>query len=326
MSFSSIYGHGKQIGMLKKAMEQARIGQAYIFSGPDAIGKKTLALAFAQALNCERADQIHDACGLCLSCRKISHGSHPDIHLLQTQAQFIRIDEIRSLQAQMTFKPLEGKKRIMILDDADKMNEQAANALLKTLEEPSANNLLLLVTSRPYWLPQTILSRCRHVRFNPLSADIVASFLREKHQMETSKAVLLASLSGGSIGRALESDSEDTMAFRTKLRFLLNNADRRNPLSLLLLASYLGQDKKEIAEGLKILNTYFRDALVYKETACNQMVINADDLPSIASMAQRLQGEEILNNIQLVEIAQQALEMNVNKSLTLETMAFKLRL
>jgi DNA polymerase III subunit delta' len=326
MSFKNIYGHFKQVDMLQKAMAQQRVGHSYVFSGLSAIGKKTLALAFAQTLTCENAASRYDACENCSSCRKMMHGNHPDIHMLETQTQFIRIDAIRGIQDQMTFKPLEGRKRIIIIDDADKMNEQAANALLKTLEEPSADNIIILVTARPYWLPQTILSRCRHVRLNPLPAETIARFLTEKKQMDPSKALLLASLSGGSIGQALELDSEDMIAFRAELSRLLAAASQGDPMVLLLLASFLGQDKKEIKQGLKILNTYFRDALVYKETANAKMIINADDLPSIVSMAGRLQGGQILQNIALVEKSHETIEMNVNKSLTLEAMAFRLHL
>jgi len=326
MSFANIYGHQKQISMLQKAMAQQRVGHSYVFSGLNAIGKKTLALEFAQALNCENVDEKTGACGNCSSCRKMMHHNHPDIHVLETQAQFIRIDAIRNIQEQMTFKPLEGRKRVFVIDDADKMNEQAANALLKTLEEPSADNIIILITARPYWLPQTILSRCRHVRLNPLAAETVSLFLIEQKQMESAKAILLASLSGGSIGQALALDSEDMIAFRAELSRLLAAASQSDPMNLLTIASFLGQDKKEIRQGLKILNTYFRDALVYKETARASMIINADDLPVVASLAGRLNGEQILQNIALVEKSNETIEMNVNKSLTLEAMAFKLHL
>lgn len=291
MSFANIYGHGKQIAMLQKAMAQGRVGHSYLFSGMDAIGKKTTALAFAQALNCDFFSQNLDACGACLPCRKMARGSHPDLHILQTQTQFIRIDDIRGLQNQMTFKPLEGKKRIMIIDDADKMNEQAANALLKTLEEPAANNLLILTTARPYSLPQTILSRCRHVRFYPLPVATIASFLSENKEMDSAKALLLASLSGGSIGQALARDSEEAMAFRADLRRLLNSSIGGKRLDALFLASYLGKDKGEIRQGLQILNTYFRDALVYKETAFAKMLVNSDDLQFVANLSCCLPGE-----------------------------------
>ncbi|MCK7515328.1 MAG: hypothetical protein MZV70_72620 [Desulfobacterales bacterium] len=155
-------------------MAQQRVGHSYVFSGLAAIGKKTLALAFTQALNCENAVLQNDSCGECSSCRKMIHGNHPDIHVLETQAQFIRIDAIRNIQEQMTFKPLEGRRRVFLIDDADKMNEQAANALLKTLEEPSADNIhhagdcpsLLDAANHSFALPTCAhqSARCRNRR------------------------------------------------------------------------------------------------------------------------------------------------------------------
>ncbi len=323
MSFSNIYGHSKQIGMLQKAMSQGRLGQSYIFSGLPAIGKKTLALEFARAMNCEKLSAPADSCGLCPSCRKMLSGNHPDMYVLETSSQFIRIDAIRAIQEQMTFKPLEGGKRIFIINDADKMNEQAANALLKTLEEPSADNFLILITARPYWLPQTILSRCRQLRFNPLSAETVARFLVEHKEIDETQASLLANLSGGSIGGALDLNTEDMIVFRAELSRRLAQGGS-DPMNRLMLASFLGQDKKEIRQGLQILKTFFRDAIAYKETARESMIINADQLPLIASLAARLSGDELLSNIAWAEKSNETIEMNVNKSLTLEAMAFKL--
>lgn len=325
MSFADIYGHSRQIDMLRQTLARGRVAHSYLFSGPDAVGKKTLALAFAAALAC-RDLTAGDACGACGSCRKMMSGQHPDFHLLATQAQFIRIDAIRGIQEQMTFKPLEGRRRIFILDEADRMNEQAANALLKTLEEPSADNILILVTARPYWLPQTILSRCRHVRFAPLSAPTVARYLTEHATLTPSRAAVLASLSGGSIGRALELNAEETMAYREAMGNILAGADGGPLPAPLTLAAFLGQDKREIRQGLAILKSYFRDALVFRETAAAALLINADALPLVSGLAGRLTGEELLDNIAHVEKADQTIEMNVNKSLTLEAMAFKLHL
>jgi DNA polymerase-3 subunit delta' len=325
MSFSNIYGHSRQIGMLQKAMSQGRLGQSYIFSGLAAIGKKTLALEFARAMNCEKLSTLHDSCGLCPSCRKMISGNHPDMHIIETQSQFIRIDAIRAIQEQMTFKPLEGGKRIFIINDADKMNEQAANALLKTLEEPSIDNFLILITARPYWLPQTILSRCRQLRFTPLSAETVARFLVEKMEIDKTQASLLANLSGGSIGEALDLKTEEMIVFRSELGRQLEDG-ASDPMNRLMLASFLGQDKEEIRQGLHILKTFFRDAIAYKETASDAMVINADQLPLVAALAARLSGQQLLSNIALAEKSSETIEMNVNKSLTLEAMAFKLHL
>ena len=324
MSFRDVLGHEKQIEIFRKTLSQRRIGHAYLFSGIPAVGKKTLAREFAKAFNCQETKALHDSCGKCLSCRKIERGSHPDLFCIEAEGQFIRINAVRQIQEQMKFKPLEAKYRVFIIDNADKMNDQAANALLKTLEEPSPANVLILITSRPYSLPATIISRCRHIRFNPLSSNIIAQFLINRMGMEEQKALLLAGLSGGSIGRALELNNEDVIAYRTGTFELLASTRNSEPFSLITFASFLAQDKKGIKMGLDILSSCFRDALVFKETRKAQILINQDKSPFIAAMAARLSSEQILQNIKLIEKAGETIEHNGNKSLTLETMAFKL--
>ena len=326
MSFLDIYGHEKQILILKQALVQNRVGHSYLFSGIEAAGKKTLALEFAKVVNCEKSDEINDSCGKCPACLKIDRNNHPDIFAIEAEGQFIRINAIREIQELMTFKPMEGKRRVFVIDNADKMNDQAANALLKTLEEPTPANILILVTAKPYTLPSTIISRCRHMRFNPLSIDTVAKFMIERRNMEKKDALLLAGLSGGSIGQALELNKDDVIAYRTQTLNLLANTKKSEPLSLLAFAAFFGQDKREIKQGFNILKTCFRDALVYKETQNDQMLINQDNSSLIASLASRLTGSQILQNIALMEKAGETIEQNVNKSLTLETMAFKLQI
>jgi DNA polymerase-3 subunit delta' len=324
MSFHDIYGHENKIEIIRKALAQKRIGHAYLFSGISAVGKKTIAREFVKALNCEKEDALHDSCGECSSCRKIQRGNHPDVFSVEADGQFIRIDAIREIQEQMKCKPLEARRRVFVIDDADKMNDQAANALLKILEEPSPSNILILVTARPYSMPSTIISRCQHMRFNPLRFDTVAKFLVDQTGMDNQRALLLAGLSGGSIGRAMELNEDDIVVYRTELIKLLSITQRDDPFSLINFASFLGQGKKEIKQGLNILSTIFRDALVFKETQKNAMLVNQDNSSFISIQAARLSGGQILQNIALVERAGETIEQNVNKSLTLETMAFKL--
>ena len=326
MSFLDIYGHEKQIVILKQALAQNRVGHSYLFSGVDATGKKTLALEFAKVVNCEKSEEINDSCGKCPACLKISRNNHPDIFFIEAEGQFIRISAIREIQGQMTFRPMEGRKRVFVIDDADRMNEQAANALLKTLEEPTPANILILVTAKPYTLPSTIISRCRHMRFNPVAIDTVAKFLIERKNMEKQNALLLAGLSGGSIGQALELNKEDVIACRAEILKMLASTKKSEPMSLLAFAAFFGQDKRAIKQGFNILQTCFRDALVYKETQNDQMLINQDNSSLIASLASRLTGPQILQNIALMEKTGETIEQNVNKSLTLETMAFKLQI
>lgn len=324
MSLGNIYGHEKKIDMLRKTLARRRIAHAYLFSGPSATGKKTLAVEFVKAVNCISSDDRHDACDACPSCRKIQHASHPDIFFVEPEGQFIRIASIRQIQERTTCRPLEAKKRAFIIDDADRMNEESANALLKMLEEPSPANLLILITTRPHAMLQTIISRCQHIHFNPLAVETVARFLVSEKNMEHSRAMLLAALSGGTIGNALELNQEEVVAYRTELFNTLALTDRKEPFSLIHFASFLGQKKKEIRQSLNILNTFFRDVLVFKEVGQKEMLINQDNTPLIAACAARLTGKQILQNIAQIEKAGDIIEQNVNKSLTLETMAFKL--
>ena len=324
MSFHDIYGHEKKIETIQKALTQQRIAHAYLFSGIPAIGKKTLAREFVKALNCEKGYALHDSCDECSSCRKVERGIHPDVFCVEPDGQFIRIDAIREIQDQMKCKPLESGRRLFVIDDADKMNDQAANALLKMLEEPSPPNIIILIAARPYSMLSTIISRCQHIRFNPLRSDTVAKFLVDRAGMNHQQALLLAGLSGGSIGRAMELNEEGIVAYRAELLKLISTTRRNDPFSLINFASFLGQGKKEIKQGLNILSTIFRDVLVLKETQKKEMLINQDNSSFVSAQATRLSGGQILQNIALVERAGDIIEQNVNKSLTLETMAFKL--
>ena len=322
MPFRRIFGHEQPIAALKSAVAGGRIAHAYLFSGMEAVGKRTTALAFAQLINCERPGDL-DACGTCPSCRKIDGDVHPDILVLSAQGAFIRIGGIRQMQERMSFRPLEGRKRVLILDGADRMNDVAANALLKTLEEPPPLNILILVTTAPHRLPITVVSRCRTLRFRPLSQETVAAFLRESAGVREPMASFLASVSGGSVGKALRMDGE---AFLESRRFVLEEVlaeTRGSLLRVIGLAVAFGGSNEEIGLKLDILRTFWRDALVFRETGEETRLVFRDQLDRIRSFARALTGERILEGIRAAEDAAAALERNDNKQLTLETMLIK---
>jgi DNA polymerase-3 subunit delta' len=323
MSFRDICGHEKQIGILQKAMAGNRVPHAYLFYGVEGIGKKFTAMIFAKALNCENQENL-DACDKCSSCLKADHKNHPDIITIEAEGQFIRIQEIRAINDYMQFKPHEGRKRIIILSEAHRMNIASANALLKTLEEPSLNNILILLTSRLHQLPLTIISRCQVLRFNPLKTDTIATFLQTKLSLTIEIAQRLAASSGGSIGRALELNKRAYLQYRDDIFEQLFADPDNNPIKLFFLAQNFGQQSKEITERLDILKTCFRDALVYKETGRENDLIHGDRLDIIAAIAESISGRNIVKNIEAVEAAQRAIEQNANKQLTLEAMMFKL--
>ena len=319
MSFEGIYGQDKQIAILRRSMDKGRIPHAFLFHGMRGIGKRTTALAFAKTLLCERLD----ACGLCPACRKVESGNHPDVVVITPQGQFIKIEDIRGLRNQMRFRPLEGPKRVFILVDAERMNITSANSLLKTLEEPSLVNVLILVSSRPYQLPMTILSRCQKLRFHPIPSDIVARYLEEKIGLDKETAAALAASSGGSIGRAVEMHGESYLARRKQ--FIEKICEGfSDPMKGILFAGDFGKDRQEIQLRFEILKSWYRDLLVYKETGETKKLVHQDFAEAVESMAGGMTPSEILRALETVEWAYKALEKNANKQLTLEAMTFKL--
>lgn len=321
MSFKDIFGHGKQIALLKGFIAQNRLPHALLFYGMEGIGKKTTALVFAKALNCLTGN--HDACDACSSCRKVDHKNHLDVVILEAEGQFIKIQAVRDLQQQLKFKPWEGKKRVCIIDDAEKMNDVAANALLKTLEEPPSSNVLILISARPYQLPATVVSRCQQLSFNPLTEDDVASFLKERLSLETEAAQMLASSSGGSIARALELHSGDYLAMRNELMEMISGGHMQSPLMRLSLVRRFGDDRDEVLERLGILRMCCRDVLFYKETGKRRGLINPDRIDVIRTLAEKLSAKDIINNIKTIDRTLRAVELYADRTLALEVMMLR---
>ncbi len=321
MSFSAIYGQEGPIAVLRNAIGNARVPHAFLFYGAEGIGKRTTALVFAKALNCKEGGT--DPCDACTSCRKIDSGNHPDLLLIKPEGQFIKVADIKELQGRLRFRPLEGDKRVVIIDDAERMNITSANSLLKTLEEPSPTNVFVLVSSRPHLLPMTILSRCHRLRFNPVQRDVIAAFLEREHSLETAEAIILASSAGGSIGRALSLHRGDYLALRGGILDRVSKG-ALDPLGCLALSGMLAGDKEEILEALDILKTWYRDLLVFKETGRAEALINRDHAGGIERLAAVLDAQTILRGVGAIQEAAAAIERNVNKQLTLETMVFTL--
>jgi DNA polymerase-3 subunit delta' len=320
MTFGEIYGHGKQIAILKSVMAKNRIAHAYLFYGMEGVGKRTTAVIFARALNCAAKDPPCDACP---SCRKAEHKHHPAIVTIAAEGPIIKIATVKEIQGQMKFRPREGRMRVFIMPEADRMNPSAANALLKTLEEPSAGNILLLTTARPHALPMTILSRCQHLRFSPLPREEVARFLREKKFVASDAAAVLAASSGGSIGKALEINREDYLILRNAILDYLSSDDSADPIHRLAFADRFGTEREEILERLLLLKTCYRDALIFRETKEKGRLIFQDRIEAIRVVAGRLSGRDLLHNIAAIEAATGAIDQNANKTLTLETMLIK---
>jgi len=323
MLFKDIFGHERQIALLKGFMAQDRLPHALLFHGMEGIGKKTTALVFAKALNCLTGN--HDACDACSSCRKVDHKNHLDVVVLEAEGQFIKIQAVRDLQQQLKFKPWEGKKRVCIINDAEKMNNVAANALLKTLEEPPSSNIMILISAQPHQLPATIISRCQQLRFSPLTEDDVVAFLKARFSLETEAAQVLASSSGGSIARALELHNGAYLAMRDELMEMISGEQMQSPLPLmrLSLVRCFGDDRDEVLERLGILRMCCRDVLFYKETGERRGLINPDRIDVIKPLAERLSAKDIINNIKTIDRTLRAVELYADRILALEVMMLR---
>jgi DNA polymerase-3 subunit delta' len=263
MSFNDIIGHDRPVQVLKRALAGGTVAHAYLFSGDEGIGKRMTARALAAAVNClERGPE--GGCGTCPSCRKVAAGSHPDVHLLAPDGAEIKIDQIREVQSDLSLCPFEGAKKVLIVDGAETMNDASSNALLKTLEEPPGETVIILVTSRPQGLLPTIRSRCQEVvsrfRAGPCRCD----------PGETGpfggRVVPCRGRAGG-IGRALEIDA---VAERRRRR-VPGALVRWGPWVLKRSCSgdALSKERERFDRLLDIGVERLRDMAVYAETGTN---------------------------------------------------------
>jgi len=217
MKFSEIVGQEVAVNILKKSIENNRCAHAYLFVGPDGVGKRTTAIAFAKVLNCRTSSS--DGCDRCDSCIKIENGTHPDVELISPRegSLTISIDQIRKLQRRVSYKPLEGNWKVYVIDDAASATEEAANCLLKTLEEPPPRVILILITENIYRLLSTVRSRCQLILFRQVPRKIIKKMLIDQYQVTPDKARCLSWLSSGSIGRAVYYLERKTPEFGERL-------------------------------------------------------------------------------------------------------------
>lgn len=330
MNFETVLGQGQAKHILDRALEHGTVAHAYLFYGPESVGKKRTALEFAKALNCAPSGP-QSACGECPSCRKIELGQHPDVFLLEPTKKAssrdvsISIDEIRDLQKKLGFTPYEGRYKVAVIDGVEKMNLQACNAFLKTLEEPPASTVLILVTANPYQMLPTIISRCQGVRFHPLPQEALRAILESHPDAEgmlDEEIELRILRSQGQVARALGEDVTEIARYREELLALLSQLSfhRMDLLFQWCRETGWGRDLPQVQKTLEELLGLLRDIALLQAGCAVETLSNRDLAGRLAPLVRSKPRSAVLNMMESVFRTRNLLERNANVQLSLENM------
>ncbi|MCC6545355.1 MAG: DNA polymerase III subunit delta' [Nitrospirae bacterium] len=322
MGFKEIRGQERAINILKRAIATDHAAHAYIFHGPEGVGKKLAAMTFAMAMNC--TEDKGDACGQCISCRKISSGIHPDFTLLDQDSGDIKIAAIRDLINGMVYKPLEAKKRVIIVNGAERFNLSSSNAFLKTLEEPPANTVIILISSSPDMLLQTILSRCQKISFSQIPPDIIAGILMDKMGIEEVQADFVSCMSDGSPGKAISLASEDIQQIRLHILNGIFTTNRESRGAVFELSEKYSKDDDSFYNVLFWIITCLRDMLILKENGDSGLIINKDVSRILTDLKNRMSLERLLDIMGMVKSVYKGQERNMNRQLALDVLGNKI--
>jgi len=323
-------GHDKAVEILKRSIKQQQVSHAYLFVGPDGIGKARLAVGLAQALNCIGADV---PCGKCAQCNRIRKGVHPDVQIVQVydgrsrdgkSLTVIPIERVREVLREANLKPFEGRTRVYIFDAIHMVSDEGTNALLKTLEEPPEQVVFVLLSSREEWLKSTTRSRCQRVELRPVSWSILTEALEERFGLEHEQAVELARLSGGRPGKAIQLMKDP--ALREALDERLETIERLIRTGLEERFEYandwagrFSRERESMLSELDLWLEWWRDVLLASQ-GMQKSVVHLSRLEIITETAQTISLSQSVAAIGAISDAWRNLERNVNPRLALENL------
>jgi DNA polymerase-3 subunit delta' len=318
--FDGILGHDALLDGLRRAQDSGRVAHAWLFAGPDGVGKRRVAEGFAKRLNCLKRADGGDGCGLCRTCRQFAAGTHPDYVVVEPDGQFIKIAQIREVTRGMRFPPVDAATRVIRIDQAERLHEAAANSLLKTLEEPAARNVFLLLTSQPNAVLATIRSRCQLARFGALPREVVSSWLEREKGLDSVTADEVAGLAAGSLANAEQLTNPTAGALREEWLRQLGQIPKLGPIALMEAADAMSAEKESLPAVLDVLRIGLRDALLI---ACgareDQLALRRRRIAITADP------EALVKALQLVGDAEVAAARNVNPRMVAEHVLLGLR-
>lgn len=337
--FSEIIGQERALRFLGEALARDKLAHAYLFVGVPGIGKTTAGIALARAINCMEQGQDL-GCGRCATCRQFAAGAFVDLRIVSPEGHVIKIEQIREIDRFMSFKAFSGKYRVVIVRQAETMSTEAANAFLKTLEEPPPGNLLILNVTEPLNVLPTILSRCQKVVFNPVPASLISKWMKEKHNIDPGTADLLAKLSDGSPGKALDMEEGFFLEKRRQYVDQLTSLRKTSDPELLELAlHYTGKGRKkdqeegervkrekdEILVLLSVWKSWYRDLLVAKSEGDQALLINQDLQPELKKVAGDFTIENVVSSLLVLDQSESDFLRSRNLDLLMETLMLSLK-
>ena len=322
MSFSEIIGQARPVTILQSSLRSGDISHAYLFYGPEGIGKRITALKFGKALNC--LSLTDDFCGECLHCRKFDNGNFPDFLMVGAKDGSIKIETIRELQKKVNFRPYEGKFKVVLIDGAEEMTLGAANSFLKTLEEPPGATVFILVCHNFNLMIPTIISRCQKIQFNLIPVEAIKNILVNKNQTAPKDAHLMATYSRGSLGKALEMDISGIMKARDEM---LNSIESISfdeiDLVLKKNKSWSG-DKENLEIRLAAILSITRDLVVLKAAKKEGLIANLDVMDKLISLIEASNLNQLIFLFYAVEETMRQLKRNINAQLLLDLLMIKM--
>ncbi|HZS77132.1 MAG TPA: DNA polymerase III subunit delta' [Ktedonobacteraceae bacterium] len=325
-----IVGHEHTINTLRRALASERVRHAYLFTGPEHIGKALLARRFAQTLLCTGGPDPNvaplDPCNTCLACRKVMHNNHPDVHYIRKPAdkQFILIDQVRAIQSDSARKTMEGRRNIFIIEGMHDMNVQAANCFLKTLEEPEPDVVLLLTAPDPGMLLPTILSRVQQIPMHLLTTTQIKTALEQVWQVDPQEAALVAALSAGRMGWAIQAvEDEDILSDRKAQLELLTGLPRLGKAQRFEIAQQLSAESDKLRGILELWLLWWRDMILAANNSLD-LIVNVDMRSTLEKQAAKVGAVEARRMVRTILGTMEALDQNVNARTALEVLMLDL--
>jgi DNA polymerase III subunit delta' len=332
MSFSKLIGNERSKEILRRLLGGGRLSATLIFAGPEGVGKRQFALTLAKAANCQRAVPqagsrfAADSCDECPVCRRVDEGAYGDVVEVRPDGAFIKIAQTRELAAEAHYRPREGRQRFFLIDEADKLREEAANSLLKTLEEPPETSTLILITPRPDALLPTIRSRAQRLSFAPLSVAEMEQYLAANFQRPAPDTALLARVTGGRIGQATAFDLSEYRRERRELLELLELlVASGNRFRLMKAAEYFGKQEREVFERkLALLVSLVRDVFLIAAGGTDEAVTNVDAADRLRALAEKAGLARVIEWAKKFDELRANLRININRQVATEALLLEL--